>query len=111
MFDVFSQALHWVLGKCKGCQGIVHYLDDFLLLVAHLRMSLTERFADLNVPLALRKVEGMANIIHFLGIMLDSNLMVASLPREKLVRICHIINLFVRSPVCRRKSYSLSWAC
>lgn len=65
--------------------------------------SLTELFCDLNVPMAAHKGEGTSNIITFLGITLNTNLMVASLPQEKLDRIRWTIHNLVRSPVCARK--------
>lgn len=44
-------------------------------------------FSDLNISMAAHKVEGHSNVINFLGITLNTNLMIASLPQEKLDRI------------------------
>lgn len=55
-------------------------------------------------------MEGPTKVITFLGVTLDSELLVASLPLKKLVRIRQTIHLFVRSPVCSKKELqSLLW--
>ena len=41
----------------------------------------------LGVPLALEKVEGPSTMLSFLGILLDTHLMEARLPEEKLQRL------------------------
>ena len=108
LFDTFAQALHWILEDCGSCQRVIHYLDDFLLLEDPGRpprdlQVLTGLFSGLVVPLAAHKMEGPAKVITFLGITLDSDLMVASLPMEKLARIRQVIHRFVRSPVCSKR--------
>lgn len=51
-------------------------------------------FKNLNVPISLPKTEGPTKVIQFLGIELDSALMQARLPRDKLDRIKSSLDLF-----------------
>lgn len=63
LFDVFAQALAWILSHQAHCQTFIHYLFDFL----HIKQSGTPSadldklrivFSNFNVPIADHKVEG-----------------------------------------------------
>lgn len=106
--NTFASALNWVFSSQMGCGKVINYLDYFLLLESPALppkdlAALTELFMDLNAPLAAHKIAGPSTVITFLGITLDTVLMIASLPQDKLVRIWGIINSLVRSPVCSKK--------
>lgn len=97
IFDTLSEALCWILlNNCK-LPHVLHLLDDFLL-VDHKNAkpgrcisALKHTFTELGVPLSEEKTLGPLKVIEFLGITLDSNLMQASLPLEKLNRIREIM--------------------
>ncbi|XP_040181179.1 uncharacterized protein LOC120914567, partial [Rana temporaria] len=108
LFNVFAQALTWILSHQAHCHSVIHYLDDFLLIeqpgtsptdLDKLRVV----FNNLNVPLAEHKVEGPAHSITFLGINLDTQAMQASLPLDKLTRIRATIHDFTQSQGCTRR--------
>lgn len=93
IFDSLSEALCWIrLNNCK-LPFVLHLLDDFL--VVDYKNSQPERcinilkeiFTKLGIPLSEEKTLGPFNTIEFLGITLDSNLIQASLPLDKLNRI------------------------
>ena len=72
----------------------MHYLDDFLTMgpacsptCTHNLTVIKEVCTSLGIPLGLEKVEGPSDCFIFLGIMLDTQLMQAHLPDDKLHRI------------------------
>ena len=73
---------------------LMHYLDDFLTLrvpdtstCSHNLQIIKGVCQHLGVPLAVEKVEGPSESLTFLGILLDSKIMEAHLPLEKLQHI------------------------
>ena len=72
-------------------RGVLHYLDDFLLLGSPntgecaKALALTVQVCqELGVPLAEDKMEGPTQSLTFLGIQLSSNPLSVSLPPDKL---------------------------
>ena len=61
--------------------------------------NLVDLFARLNIPLAPEKLVGPAKILVFLGIEIDTELMVIRLPEDKLAEILHLLELWA----CRKK--------
>ena len=83
------EALEWILSQ-RGVQGVLHYLDDFLLLGAPDSLECTHGLAttiaiceELGVPLAEENIEGPVTSLTFLGICLCSNPLQVPLPQEK----------------------------
>ncbi|XP_073462542.1 uncharacterized protein [Aquarana catesbeiana] len=108
LFDTFAQSLSWILSQHASCQKVIHYLDDFLLIEKPNEPpvdlnSLRTIFHNLNVPLADKKVEGPAQIVTFLGIILNTHTMQASLPPDKLTRIRTVIHTFTNTQGCTKK--------
>ncbi|XP_044162176.1 uncharacterized protein LOC122946539 [Bufo gargarizans] len=102
LFEQLAKALHWILIHHGGLSRVVHYLDDFLLIerpsqVPSIPHSLLDIFSRLQVPVATAKTEGPATKVTFLGIILDTIKMEASLPSEKLLRIRSAISRAVQS--------------
>ena len=90
IFEAFFTALKWILTTKKKVYGIVKVLDDFLFVEntkskcqLHLDMFLL-LCSELDVPLAPGKTVLPCNEIVFSGIELDSLIMVARLPCDKL---------------------------
>ncbi|XP_073485049.1 uncharacterized protein [Aquarana catesbeiana] len=108
LFDTFAQSLSWILSQHASCQKVIHYLDDFLLIEKPNEPpvdlnSLRTIFHNLNVPLADKKVEGPAQIVTFLGIILNTHTMQASLPPDKLTPIRTVIHTFTNTQGCTKK--------
>ncbi|XP_062282481.1 uncharacterized protein LOC133987208 [Scomber scombrus] len=109
IFDSLSEALCWILiNNCK-LPYVVHLLDDFLTVTppfsppAHGLTTLTAAFCDLGVPLSPEKTQGPGTSLEFLGITLDTVLLQASLPTDKLHRICLLISNFLLAPQCTKQ--------
>ena len=93
LFNVLADLLSWILTQ-KGISPLFHYLDDFLLIgppgssaCANNLATIREVCSTLGIPLALEKVEGPSHSLTFLGITLDTQQMMAYLPKDKLQRI------------------------
>lgn len=113
IFDTLSEALCWILlNNCK-LPFVLHLLDDFLLVdyphakPDHAIITLKDTFKNLGVPLSEEKTSGPLQAIEFLGIKLDSVLMQASLPLEKLNRIREIMKEQVSKSISKRDLLSL----
>ncbi|KAL0152549.1 hypothetical protein M9458_052272, partial [Cirrhinus mrigala] len=92
IFDTLSEAICWILSNNYNIPYLIHLLDDFLIIsppdsvpAAHL-LTTQKLFSELGIPLAQDKTEGPSTSIEFLGINLDSQKFLASLPKEKIDR-------------------------
>ena len=110
IFSALAEGLKWILRQ-RGIRGIIHYLDDFLLLgqpdsdECSYAMSQTWQVCEeLGVPLAEGKVEGPTSALTFLGITLSSHPLLVSLPQEKLVNLRSRLLGFLSSKCVRDKA-------
>ena len=106
-FEKFSRALQWICKNKLGIKFMLHVLDDFMFLSideetceADLRkfIMLCE---DIGVPLAPEKTEWPAMLMIFLGILLNSIKMEATLPDEKVTKCKKEIRALLHSNVKR----------
>ncbi|XP_076158650.1 uncharacterized protein LOC143141830 [Alosa pseudoharengus] len=113
IFNCLSEALCWILLNVCKLPFVLHLLDDFLLVdfpssENSVLDTLKRVFSAVGVPLSEEKTMGPLTRLEFLGIMLDSVKMQASLPEEKLIRIRAITASFVSSrTVSKRELLSL----
>ena len=110
IFDTLSQAISWIACKNYGIQNIFHLLDDFLTVDVpdectgmRTKAVMSLLFARLCVPLATQECVGPICCLEYLGIVLDSEKLVAKLPRDKVQRIL----LFLESMLHKRKCIKL----
>jgi hypothetical protein len=94
LFCLFSGAIHWILENETGCNSILHYCDDYLVVgkpstteCADVIAAMREICLELGVPLATEKACGPSTTLEFLGIELDSNAQTLSLSAVKLADI------------------------
>jgi hypothetical protein len=94
LFNLFAEALHWILQCLLHAFYINHYLDDFIAITHSPSMSDPAGAFDevyhtvtdyLGIPRNTRKDE-QGTCVTVLGIQIDSIAMEARLPREKLCR-------------------------
>lgn len=110
IFNQFAEAWHWILHHNHGIRYLLHYLDDYLTAGApnsrecHNNLSsIMSSASSLGIPLAVEKVEGPSTVLSFLGIELDTLLLVARLPAEKVSALQDLLQSWSNKRVCRRR--------
>ena len=89
-FEIFSIAVEWVARHKLKIDHIIHLLDDFLIVSFDRQLCQAQLglFIDLcsyvGIPIATEKTFGPLTTLSFAGIELDSVLMEARLPLDKL---------------------------
>jgi len=122
IFDTLSQAICWIATNNYGVTSILHLLDDFLTIDSpqfdadRTMALLTMIFKRLNIPLSEHKTVGPVNKLEYLGIILDSTEMKASLPQDKLSRINCVLHTFYKRDKCTKRELlsllgHLNFAC
>lgn len=107
-FETFSTAVEWVAHNKLKIDYILHLLDDFPLVApsAQLCQQQLDLFLAmctyLGIPIAPEKTCGPATSMSFAGIELDSILLEARLPLDKIEKCVSLISEF-----CRRKKVTL----
>ena len=94
IFERFSSGLQWIAQNKFGLKNMLHILDDFLFLgPANSEVCLTDLniflalCKHIGVPIKTSKTEMPTSIITFMGLTLDSDLMEARLPPDKLSKL------------------------
>ena len=89
---------------------LLHYLDDFLFIgkpqsdECAVSLELTEATCqELRLPLAMRKREGPACLLGFLGILIDTVAMELRLPPERLERLVRVIRQWRHKKACTKR--------
>ena len=106
VFNTLAEALEWI-ARQHGLTYIHHYLDDFFVAgapdspacSAHLR-TLTSLCNTLGIPLAKEKLEGPATQLEYLGILLDTDLLDARLPLDKLHDLKSALSSWLQRSSC-----------
>jgi len=100
-FNVLADLLPWIL-KQQQVIPFMHYLDDFLTMgpcyssvCANKLQIIKDTCSRLGTPLALEKLEGPSQCLAFYGITLDTKLVQASLPDDKLSRLCNKVTAWL----------------
>ncbi|KAI2650053.1 Pro-Pol polyprotein [Labeo rohita] len=109
IFDTLSEAICWILSNNYNIPYLIHLLDDFLIVsppdsvpAAHL-LTTQKLFSELGIPLAQDKTEGPSTSIEFLGINLDSQKFLASLPKEKIDRTILVASTLLSKSSCSKR--------
>ena len=108
IFDTLSQAICWIACNIYGIQTIFHQLDDFLTFdgpdwcAGTRTMAIMSLFARLRVPLATQKSIGPTCCLEYLGIILDSENMIAKLPMDKIQRILQFLHRMLHKSKCTK---------
>ena len=100
-FETFSTAVEWIARNKLHISYILHLLDDFLIVAPSNQLCKTQLDVFLKlcnylgIPMAPEKTVGPATTISFAGIELDSVLMEARLPSDKLDKCRKLLSLFM----------------
>ena len=114
IFETFSTALKWILTNKNKINNVVKVLDDFLFVATSQKIchDYLEKFlilcSTLGIPIVPHKTVWPVNKITFLGIELNSKVMMASLPEDKLITYSHdLVDTLVKNKVTLRDLKSL----
>ena len=114
IFEFFSSALEWIARNKLQIPGILHLLDDFLIVSNSISSCDNELKAflrtcdELGVPMAPEKTVGPSCVLSFAGIELDTTIMEARLPSDKLTKCRTLIQDFItRKKVTLKELQSL----
>ena len=121
-WEAYATALHHFFVREIGVAGVVHYVDDFLLIEKQIETAERQlleacRLCDrLGVPLAHDKTEGPTTRLVYLGVLLDSIAMTASLSAERLLELSQLLDTWQgKATASVRELQSLAgvlnWAC
>ena len=106
IFSTVADMMVWAL-HMAGIEHLIHYLDDFLFLIAPQTDEGTRIhsliFARLGVPVALHKTEGPACVITFLGICIDTIAGELCLPLDKLQHLQGLIEAWAKKKASTKK--------
>ena len=100
-FETFSTAIEWIARNRLHITGILHLLDDFLIIAPSRQLCQQQLDLFLNlcnylgIPMAPEKPIGPATTLAFAGIELDSIQMEARLPPDKLAKCGQLISIFL----------------
>ena len=101
-FEVFSTALEWISQNKLHIPYVLHLQDDFLIVspsedsCQHQLDTCLMLCSYLGIPMAPEKTVGPSTTLAFVGIELDTVLMEARLPQEKLDKCCELLSAFLR---------------
>ena len=122
IFNRLATAIHWILQKNYNVQYLFHYLDDFLtaglpnspVCKQNLESTLT-LCQRIKTPIKPEKVVQPSTCITFLGIVIDTETMIASISNERKVSMLEELQHFLERKKCTKRQLSLvgklSFAC
>ena len=109
VFNAVADALEWCY-RLAGVTAVDHYLDDFITMgppnsdmCAKNLETIKAVSRQLGVPLAEEKCEGPTTNITFLGINIDTERQLLTLPLEKLVKLQETLKPWTSKRWCRRR--------
>jgi len=111
LFNVLADLLSWILEQ----QQVTPVIDDFLTMGPHDSsvcannlQKIKDTCSKQGIPLALEKIERPSQCLTFLGITLDTQLMQARLPNDKLSQMCSDVAAWLtRKNATKRQILSL----
>ena len=104
LFNQLANAIHWILQQQYGIHHLLHYLDDFLTAGPANSNTCQQNLSymlslcnKIGAPIKAEKVEGPATRLTFLGIVLDTVTMEASISSERKTALLTAIHSFCAS--------------
>ena len=90
IFEWYSSAAQFIAERSCALKHLVHYIDDFMILMHDIDKAkaaltnLLKLFDELGLPVSMSKLEGPATLMLFLGILFDTVAMTIRLSDDKL---------------------------
>ena len=110
IFNLFADAICWIIQNIFKVINIVHYSDDFLLVsqnnlrTAHSELNTVKHaFNHLNVPIAEDKLVGPTTTITYLGILIDSTDLTIKVPDDKRLDIETTLHTWSHRKKCTKR--------
>lgn len=104
IFERFSSGLQYIAEMKLNINFMVHILDDFLILGSPNSSQCLDGLTsflnlckEIGVPIKFSKTEYPTTVLTFMGLVLDSDLMEARLPNDKLEKLRILLSHQVRS--------------
>lgn len=98
LFEKFSSFIHWVVKNETQLDTLDHYLDDFIFAGGIssndcyiLMTKFLEVAQEMGVPIAENKTVGPTTVLEFLGLEIDTVLMMVRIPSLKLHKLKSLI--------------------
>ena len=123
LFNQLADTIYWILHQQYGVCHLLHYLDNFLTAgppnsnACHQNLSyMLSLCSRIGARIKTEKVEGPTTRLTFLGIVLDTITMEASISSEQKSSLLTAINSFRTSKKCTKRELlsmigKLSFAC
>ena len=123
IFNQLSVAIHWILQHKYSVSHLLHYLDDFFTAGApdtsewqnnlEAMLSVCQK---INAPVKLTKVKGPSTSITFLGIVINTTTMTASISSERKQELLSALQSMIERRKCTKQQLlsligKLSFAC
>jgi hypothetical protein len=109
IFCCLAKAIAWICVHVYEIKGLINYYDDYLIVRATEDLCARDLRCFLhvcnilNVPVEFTKVDGPATTMHFLGIELQSVLMLARLPPNKLHDLSVLLPAWLGKKSCTKR--------
>ena len=88
IFEDISTLIHWIAERRAG-HALIHYLDDFLMvhklsyMCSNIMVSFKQVHDEIGMPVSPKKAIGSVQVIQFLGLTIDTILMIVKAPEDK----------------------------
>ena len=89
VFEKIAMLIHWMAQNRAEC-AFIHYLDDFFTVhklghsCGYIMGTFKQACHEISMPISPDKSVGPVQVIEFLGLTIDSVLMVVQVPQDKL---------------------------
>ena len=110
IFNQVADAFEWICREEFGISDLIHLLDDFLTAgppasdICSRRLEIILAACTyLGIPVAEEKTEASTTSLTFLGIHLDTDLLEAQLPDDKLAELRDLLVMFSGLPSCTKR--------
>ena len=110
LFNQLASGLEWILVNNYGVHWLLHYLDDFFTVgppgtdICHKNMQhMLSLCSRVNAAVKPEKVEGPTTLLTFLGVLLDTVTMQASITQERKAEIVQALLKLRGKRTCTKK--------
>ena len=108
VFEDISTFIHWIAERKAG-HALIHYLDDFFTMhklayvCSNIMASFEQVCDEIGMPISLDKMVGPVQVIQFLGLTINTILMMIKVPEGERADVLKILTKMI----CKRKATSL----